>query len=42
MQVLLGSGIPLFGPVSHDIRLKYLVTRSYGSGLVQSEYLIAA
>ena len=42
IPVLLGDGIPLFGPVSHDIRLEHVATRSYPSGLVQSEYLIIA
>lgn len=42
IPVLLGSGIPLFGSVSRDIRLEHVATRSYPSGLVQSEYLIAA
>jgi dihydrofolate reductase len=41
IPVLLGRGIPLFGPLSHDIRLEHVGTRSYPSGLVQSEYLIA-
>ena len=41
IPVLLGSGIPLFGPLSHDIRLQHVATRSYASGLVQSEYVIA-
>ena len=42
IPVLLGSGIPLFGFVSRDVRLEHVATRSYPSGLVQSEYLIAA
>jgi dihydrofolate reductase len=42
IPVLLGSGIPLFGPLSHDVRLEHIATRSYPSGMVQSEYLIAA
>lgn len=42
IPVILGSGIPLFGSVSRDIRLEHVATRSYPSGLVQSEYLIAA
>jgi dihydrofolate reductase len=42
IPVLLGSGIPLFGSVSRDIRLEHVATRSYPSGLVQSEYLIAS
>ena len=42
IPVLLGRGIPLFGPLSHDIRLEHVGTRSYPSGLVQSEYLIVS
>jgi dihydrofolate reductase len=42
IPVLLGSGIPLFGPLSHDIRLEHVATRSYPSGMVQSEYVIPA
>ncbi len=40
IPVLIGSGIPLFGPLSGDIALKHVATRQYASGLVQSEYLI--
>ena len=42
IPVLLGSGIPLFGPLPHDVRLEHVATRAYPSGLVQSEYLIAS
>ncbi|HMF78932.1 MAG TPA: dihydrofolate reductase family protein [Bryobacteraceae bacterium] len=42
IPVLLGSGIPLFGSLSHDIRLEHVATQSYPSGMVQSEYVIAA
>jgi len=42
IPVLLGSGIPLFGSLPHDIRLKHVATRSYESGMVQSEYRIPA
>jgi dihydrofolate reductase len=42
VPVLLGSGIPLFGSLSRDIRFEHVATRSYPSGLVQSEYVIAA
>lgn len=38
VPVLIGEGIPLFGPTGRDIRLKHLTTRQYPSGLVQSEY----
>ena len=41
IPVLLGSGIPLFGSLTHDIRLKHVGTRSYPSGMVQSAYVIA-
>jgi dihydrofolate reductase len=42
VPVLIGAGIPLFGPVPRDIRLRHVATRSYDGGLVQSEYEIAA
>ncbi len=42
VPVLIGTGISLFGPVSGDIPLKHIATRQFGSGLVQSEYEIAA
>jgi dihydrofolate reductase len=41
IPVLLGRGIPLFGAVPRDIRLDHVATRSYVSGMVQSEYTIA-
>ncbi|MEO8336326.1 MAG: dihydrofolate reductase family protein [bacterium] len=41
IPVLLGSGIPLFGPLPRDVRLDHVATRSYPSGLVQSEYTIS-
>lgn len=40
VPVLLGRGIPLFGTLAHDIRFEHIATRSYASGLVQSEYLV--
>ena len=38
VPVLIGEGIPLFGSLPHDVRLRHVATRSYASGLVQSEY----
>lgn len=38
VPILIGSGIPLFGPLGHDLRLDHVATRSYASGLVQDEY----
>lgn len=40
VPVLVGSGIPLFGPLDRDIRLEHLGTRQYESGLVTSEYSV--
>ena len=41
VPVVIGRGIPLFGPTTHDVRLEHLATRSYPSGLVTSEYRVA-
>lgn len=40
VPVLIGAGIPLFGSLPRDISLRHVATRSYNSGLVQSEYEI--
>ncbi len=42
VPVLIGEGIPLFGTLPRDVRLRHVATRHYASGLVQSEYEIAA
>ena len=42
VPVLIGDGIPLFGGLERDIPLKHIATRHYASGLVQSEYVVAA
>lgn len=42
VPVLIGAGIPLFGPLQRDIVLTHVATRQYASGLVQSEYVVAA
>ena len=41
VPVLIGEGIPLFGSLPRDVRLRHVVTRQYPSGLVQSEYEVA-
>jgi dihydrofolate reductase len=41
VPVLIGEGVPLFGPLAHDVRLRHVATRQYPSGLVQSEYEVA-
>ena len=42
VPVLIGEGIPLFGALPHDLQLHHVATRHYRSGLVQSEYQVAA
>ena len=41
VPVLIGDGVPLFGALPRDIRLRHVTTRHYPSGLVQSEYHVA-
>jgi len=41
VPVLIGEGIPLFGTLPGDKRLRHIATRQYPSGLVQSEYEVA-
>lgn len=38
IPVLLGAGIPLFGPLDRDLPLRHVSTQAYPSGLVQSTY----
>jgi dihydrofolate reductase len=42
VPVLIGSGIPLFGPLMRDVVVTYVATRQYASGLVQSEYSVTS
>jgi dihydrofolate reductase len=42
VPVLIGEGVPLFGVLPRDIQLRHVATRHYASGLVQSEYQVAA
>ncbi len=42
VPVLIGDGIPLFGSLPRDLRLRHVATRQYPSGLVQSEYHVLA
>jgi dihydrofolate reductase len=41
VPVLIGTGIPLFGSLEKDIRLRHISTKQYPSGLVSSEYEVA-
>ncbi len=38
VPVLIGEGIPLFGSVPRDLKLRHIATQIYPSGLVKSEY----
>jgi dihydrofolate reductase len=42
VPVLIGDGVPLFGTLPRDTRLRHVATRHYSSGLVCSEYHVAA
>ena len=41
IPVLLGSGIPLFGKLEDDIKLRHINTRHFPNGFVQSRYEIS-
>jgi hypothetical protein len=36
--VLIGEGIPLFGYLPQDVQLRHVLTKTYPTGLVKSEY----
>ena len=40
VPILIGTGIPLFGPLSHDVRLTHIATRQFENGFVQSNYRV--
>ena len=40
IPVLIGSGIPLFGPLPADVKLNHAETTAYNNGMVQSRYTI--
>jgi dihydrofolate reductase len=40
IPVLIGEGIPLFGSLPHDVRLRHITTRDYPGGAVRSEYQV--
>lgn len=40
IPVLIGSGIPLFGPTDHDIHLEIIKSCSYANGMVQHKYRV--
>jgi len=40
VPVLIGTGIPLFGALPHDVSLALESSRHFPSGLVQSTYRV--
>jgi len=42
VPVLIGEGIPLFGALPRDLKLRHIATQQYPSGLVKSEYDVVA
>lgn len=42
VPVLIGEGIPLFGSLPRDVRLRHVATQHYPSGLVKSEYEVVS
>ena len=42
VPVLIGEGIPLFGTLPHDVRLRHIATEHFATGLVKSEYQVTA
>ena len=42
IPILIGSGLPLFGPVQQDLQLRHIETRAFSNGFVQSKYVVDA
>ena len=40
VPVLIGAGIPLFGPLPADTQLRHITTQAFANGLVQSAYAV--
>jgi dihydrofolate reductase len=41
VPVLIGGGLPLFGPLDRDLEFRHVETRTFPSGMVQSHYAVA-
>ncbi|WP_412070370.1 dihydrofolate reductase family protein [Rubrivirga sp. IMCC43871] len=41
VPVLLGDGVPLFGPLSADVPLQHVETQAFDDGMVQSRYRLS-
>ena len=40
IPIVIGNGIPLFGELNNDIKMKHIATKAYDFGFVQSTYEI--
>lgn len=40
IPILLGDGVPLFGSLKKDVKLRHLRTRAYANGMVQTTYSV--
>jgi dihydrofolate reductase len=38
IPVLIGEGLPLFGPLKHDIKFQLMESKNYKNGFVQCKY----
>ena len=38
IPILIGEGLPLFGPLNEDVKLTHIATRQFENGYVQSKY----
>ena len=36
--ILIGEGLPLFGPLNQDLKLRHIETKAYPNGFVQNKY----
>ena len=41
VPILIGKGVPLFGPLNHDVRLTHIATQQFENGFIQSKYRVA-
>jgi len=41
VPILIGTGVPLFGPLDLDVKLTHLATRQFEKGFVQSKYRVS-
>jgi hypothetical protein len=40
IPVLIGEGLPLFGPIQEDVKLKLIRSDSFPNGFVQNKYKV--